>query len=173
MLPLTPEQSDRAASCFPLAMQIAGRFAVRFPSVGLDEFSGEADDSLTRAAATFDPSRGLQFTTLAHCAVRRALARLASQRTERAMVTMPSSQADQHPLPERDPTTDADYRQHKRIREILTNGRAIVGGPDWRLLLGHAAGRTLEDLGRRRGITKERARQREKEAAAKIRAVIG
>jgi len=49
-----------------LAVKVAQRIHTRCPSVELDELCGEAFYRLCTAAETFDPTRGVRFSTYAY-----------------------------------------------------------------------------------------------------------
>ncbi len=82
---LDAEAQARVLGCLGLAYKLAHRYAF---SRGLDpvEAKGVAVESLCRAAACFDPTRGIKFTSYAGKAVVRALAHLVTQEHQRRRV---------------------------------------------------------------------------------------
>ncbi len=82
---LGAEAQARVVGCLGLAYKLAHRFA---HSRGLDpdEAKGVAVESLCRAAACFDPRRGIKFTSYAGKSVVRALVVLATQEHRRRRV---------------------------------------------------------------------------------------
>jgi len=82
---LDAEAQARVLGCLGLAYKLAHRFAF---SRGLDpnEAKGVAVESLCRAAACFDPTRGVKFTGYAGKAVVRALVVLTTQEHRRRRV---------------------------------------------------------------------------------------
>jgi hypothetical protein len=82
---LDAEVQARVVGCLGLAYKLAHRFAF---SRGLDpdEAKGVAVESLCRAAACFDPTRGIKFTAYAGKSVVRALGLLATQEHRRRRV---------------------------------------------------------------------------------------
>jgi RNA polymerase sigma factor (sigma-70 family) len=82
---LDAEAQARVVGCLGLAYKLAHRFAF---SRGLDpdEAKGVAVESLCRAAACFDPTRGIKFTAYAGKAVMRALVVLTTQEHRRRRV---------------------------------------------------------------------------------------
>jgi hypothetical protein len=82
---LDAEAQARVVGCLGLAYKLAHRFAF---SRGLDpdEAKGVAVESLCRAAACFDPTRGIKFTAYAGKAVVRALVVLVTQEHRRRRV---------------------------------------------------------------------------------------
>lgn len=60
--PLTPEQRDLAESWHKFALAVAAKYARSYPGLR-DELCGEAALALCRAAADFDPSLGIRFSS--------------------------------------------------------------------------------------------------------------
>lgn len=63
--PLTQEQQELATHYLPLARALAGRMRYAWPGAQ-DEFESAALLALVEAAQSFDPTRGVKFTTFAH-----------------------------------------------------------------------------------------------------------
>lgn len=74
---LTDDRRDLAASCYPLAIQIANRFARRH-RLHPDEVVSEAMWALCDAARTYREDRGVKFVTLAGRTIRLRLCREAA-----------------------------------------------------------------------------------------------
>lgn len=125
-----------------------------------DDCVGEAMLGLARAARSFDPSRGLRFSTYAVCCIERALSRLraAAGRTTLSIdAAGPTghSYAANHATDFLDPI-DVDLLQ--RVRDAI--GRC--GYDDLRggvLLIGLSRGWTYEQMADELGVSRERVRQ--------------
>ena len=82
---LDAEEQARVVGCLGLAYKLAHRFA-RSRGLDPDEAKGVAVESLCRAAACFDPTRGIKFTAYAGKSVVRALVHLVTQEHRRRRV---------------------------------------------------------------------------------------
>ncbi len=146
-------------------------------SNGLFEVISDGNVSLMRAVEKFDFSRGNKFSTYATWAIMKNFARsipeqryhlnrfvtgqdglLEAARDESALSQSP---ADRQHI--RDAIAEGLKKLDEREREIVA-GHFGLGGSD--------AGQTLEQLGERFGVTKERVRQIERRALARLRELM-
>lgn len=173
--PLVGDQPALAASCYRMAWKLAMKQAARSGAAeGSDEAEAILDDAMTgliEAARIFDPSRGLKFSTIAHTAIRNRICWAGRRR--RALAARAGTAR-------RVPTHD-DWAEMVPARDesVASPGptlESLLIGLEWRtadVLRRRAAGETLEAIGRRHKITKERARQIANMAIRRLKAVYG
>lgn len=162
-----------------LVVSIAKRHVRGGRSQDLFELISDGNVALMRAVDKFDYARGFRFSTYASWAMTRHYARSLPeeyQHTDRYQTgcdEMLSVTRDY-----RDDNSEAEAAQHQRKAAVAN----LLGELDERErsvvelhfgLAGRDAGRTLEDIGRELGISKERARQLEQRALRKLKAALG
>jgi RNA polymerase primary sigma factor len=170
---LTDDQRALAAANLGIARWVAHRFARTAPAK-LDDFTDAATDGLLHAAARFDPERNNRFTTVAVRYARNAvLARIAYE--GRHIRTPPGGlrPIDEATVPGREPAApdvEVDDAGPGPSLDEMTRGlddrsRAV-------LRMRFAEGRTLAEVGRVYGVSKERIRQVERKAVEVLRARV-
>lgn len=162
-----------------LVVSIAKRHVRGGRSQDLFELISDGNVALMRAVDKFDYARGFRFSTYASWAVTRHYARSLPeefQHTDRYQTgcdEMLSVTRDY-----RDDGSDVEAAQNQRKAAVAN----LLGELDERErsvvelhfgLAGRDSGRTLEDIGRELGISKERARQLEQRALRKLKAALG
>jgi len=162
-----------------LVVSIAKRHLRSGRSQDLFELISDGNVALMRAVDKFDYARGFRFSTYASWAITRHYARSLPeeyQHTDRYQTgcdEMLSVARDY-----RDDSGDVEAVQDQRKSTVA----AVLGSLDERErsvvelhfgLAGRESGRTLEDIGRELGISKERARQLEQRALRKLKAALG
>jgi len=151
----------------------------RFDNLDRDEMTSEGMMALLRAADTFDPWRGFRFSTYACNAILRAFARTALHDSKRRSKLGGSfeEEFEKSDLPE---TRRADQRAlfAERLRQILRMDNAELSDIEKTVLARRfplEEGRqrqTLEDIGRQMRVSKERVRQIQLSAIAKLREAL-
>lgn len=164
----------------PLVLAMAKR--TRLNGLDFNEMISEGNFALLRAVDKFDCSRGYKFSTYACRAILKSFSRVAL-RTSRYRVRFPT---------EFDPELEkSDFSERQRdgvemeclheIREILARNRAELNDIERKVLSERfsldapqatAKPKTLEQVGELIGVTKERVRQIQNKALAKIRAAL-
>lgn len=155
-----------------LAYSIVGKFRTRY--LDHDDLRSEALHALVRSVDGFDALRGFRFSTYACHAITRALIQ-ASRKAQRRRETFPIE--DDDVSTEHEPTQPADAIRLDRIKRMLasnqcelTDREAVV--LDWRFPQDGGERRTLEQIGQTIGLSKERVRQLQQSALAKLRDVL-
>lgn len=157
---LTAEQQALASSCIRLAYQLAGRFAAR----GLDREACEdaALDGLMRAAALFDPARGVRFTTYAHPAITNTLIhyqKMVSRSPHVRFFSELATAVDGELLPFEPMDTRARAASGGSAL-ALACVREVLPPRWWRMLVEYyLEGGTLAEVGARHQLSTERVRQ--------------
>lgn len=164
----------------PLVLAMAKR--TRLSGLDFNELISEGNLALLRSVEKFDCSRGFKFSTYACRAILKSFSRVA-MRTSRYRGRFPT---------EFDPTLEkSDFADRKRddveagcvdeIRDILARNRASLNDVEQTVISERFAlncdeapikGKTLEEVGEIIGVTKERVRQIQNKALAKIRAIL-
>jgi RNA polymerase sporulation-specific sigma factor len=140
----------------------------------LDDLRGEGLLALVRAVDWFDPWRGVRFSTYAYNAIIRALIRLrrkASQYQQRFAVTLdfPVEMTEMSDA-NADLYLDRLHRAMESNLAELTEREADV--LDHRFPRGDGRRLTLDEIGANFGLSKERVRQIQNRALAKLRNVL-
>jgi len=162
-----------------MALVVAMAKRTRINSVEFGELVSEGNMALLRAADKFDISRGFKFSTYACRAILKAFNRLATK----------TGTYRQHFPTEFDPEmerSDEMNRRHTDQRELAIEDlqrvlmanlaelsdveRTVVGARF--AVAGNRQVRTLEEVGRLVGLSKERVRQVQNEALSKLRAAL-
>ncbi|MCG3178023.1 MAG: RNA polymerase sigma factor RpoD [Phycisphaerae bacterium] len=163
----------------PLVLAMAKR--TRLTNLDFPELVSEGNMALLRAIAKFDVSRGFKFSTYACRAILKGFSR-ASMRLSRLRERFPA---------EFDPAMEqSDFIQMRRdeveadcvaqLRSIITANAAELTAVEEvvirkRFALDHAAAaapQTLDEVGEMIGVTKERVRQIQNKALAKIKEAL-
>jgi len=155
-----------------LVYSMMTKFGVR--DLDHDELRSEAMFALVRAVEGFNPWRGFQFSTYACNAIVRSLIHVA-RKTNRYRLRFPMEHESWHENVERpDPELELHGdRLHQALNENLgglTDREALVIG--WRYPLDGGLGLTLGEVGDAIGLSKERVRQIQRNALAKLRQVL-
>jgi RNA polymerase sigma factor (sigma-70 family) len=173
-------RSQLARANLPLVLAMAKR--TRLNGLDFNELISEGNYALLRSVDKFDCARGFKFSTYACRAILKSFSRVA-MRTSRYRGQFPT---------EFDPALEkSDFAERQRdtlegqcvdeIRDILTNNRAELSDIEqtvirerFALSAGSAPGKpkTLEQVGSMIGVTKERVRQIQNKALAKIRLIL-
>jgi len=164
----------------PLVLAMAKR--TRLNGLDPNEMISEGNLALLRSVEKFDCSRGFKFSTYACRAILKSFSRVA-MRTARYRGHFPT---EFDPSLEKGNFTDRqrddlENRCLQEIREIMTENRASLSEVEQTVIrerfaldayTAPAKGRTLEQVGTIIGVTKERVRQIQNKALAKLRAVL-
>jgi len=143
------------------------------------EIISDGNMSLMRAVEKFDFARGTKFSTYATWAITKNYARSIPEEHYRCAryVTGQDALLDQAaPEPEDEGLCASD---RKRVREMIDAGMRELPEREQEIirhhfgLAGHGGTMTLEQLGERFGVTKERVRQLERRALLRLREVLG
>jgi RNA polymerase sigma factor (sigma-70 family) len=158
-----------------LVVSIAKRHVGWSPN--FQEVISDGNMSLMRAVEKFDFARGYKFSTYAHWAIMKNYARTIpeSHYHVRRFVTGQDELLETASAAFEDTTSESDTEHIRQIlaesmNELSERERAVVTNHYG--LFGAGQPQTLEELGKRFGVTKERIRQIEKKAIAKIRRVL-
>lgn len=151
----------------------------RFDNLDRDEMVSEGMMALLRAVDTFDPWRGYRFSTYGCNAILRAFARAALQDSKRRLRIAGPYEVDfeKSDMPDRN---RADQRAlfSERLQRILrmdnadlTDVEKVVLARRFPMEEGRTR-QTLEEIGRKMSVSKERVRQIQLSAIAKLRQAI-
>lgn len=151
----------------------------RFSTLDRDEMSSEGMMALLRAVDTFDPWRGYRFSTYACNAILRAFSRAAMRDSRRRMLmSVPYDPTfEKSDAVERRRDDDQElYRE--RLQQALDDNDAELTPIERKVLErrfpsdDEAARETLDDIGRDMNVSKERVRQIQLSALAKLRKTL-
>ncbi len=158
-----------------LVVSIAKRHVGWSPN--FQEVISDGNMSLMRAVEKFDFARGYKFSTYAHWAIMKNYARTIpeSHYHVRRFVTGQDELLETASAAVEDRTSESDTEHVRQMlaesmNDLSERERAVVTNHYG--LFGAGQPQTLEELGKRFGVTKERIRQIEKKAIAKIRRVL-
>jgi len=148
----------------------------RFENLDREEMTSEGMMALLRAVDSFDPWRGFRFSTYACNAILRAFARAALQDSKRrSKVAGPwDSEFEESDNPERRKNEQRALFS-ERLRRILRMDNAELSEVEKTVLARRfpmqesRTRQTLEDIGRQMQVSKERVRQIQLSAIAKLR----
>jgi RNA polymerase primary sigma factor len=151
----------------------------RFELIDRDEMTSEGMMALLRAADTFDPWRGYRFSTYACNAILRSFSRAALQDSKRRSKIVGSYDVDfeRGDAPE---ISRSDQRAlfAERLRHILRLDNADLTDVEKTVLARRFPSesarprQTLEDIGKQMRVSKERVRQIQLSAVAKLRKAV-
>ena len=168
--PLDAAGRERAAAHFGLARRLAWAFFRKSANrASYDDLRAEALFALTYAASMFEEDRGVPFGAYAVMVIRHRLTVAAARRRSGCREYPASGFGAAEPLavpcPRTAPVegTAEDSELLRRVRDVLP--------PRWydALVLYHLEGRTMDEVGRTLGVTRERVRQILNKAAARAR----
>lgn len=169
--PLTEDQRRMAAENIWLVFAFISRNRRRIPlGWDVEDFEGELLKSLCRAVQFYDPSIGAFSTYLYRCMERQQIRMFRHWHALMRQRTRTQSLGDKRSANMRDdadgPNEIAERNDDIKYLRILINEL-----PErWRqIMLERAEGKTLEEIGKRRGITRERVRQMEANAVERMR----
>jgi RNA polymerase primary sigma factor len=144
------------------------------------DFFGVISDgnmSLMRAVENFDYARGVKFSTYASWAVMKNYARsIPEQRCHSARFVTGQDEALEAVADRRE--AEASETDRRKVRELITAGLGELDEREREIvsshfgLGGHNGVLTLEQLGQRFGVTKERIRQIEQRALGRLRQLL-
>ncbi len=170
-------RNEIAANNLALVYYLFGRTGI--PDADGDELLSAGMLALTRAIDAFDPWRGIHFGTYACNAIVRAFWRCRRQEAKRRL--REPGRLDAHAERTRPADTRRDEERAlwcERLSAILTEDRGGLTPIEKHVLRqrlprdGDAPPRTLTDLGREVGLSKERVRQIETSAIRKLRSAL-
>ncbi|MFQ5462014.1 MAG: sigma-70 family RNA polymerase sigma factor [Phycisphaerae bacterium] len=146
-------------------------------SVGFFEVVSDGNISLMRAVEKFDFARGVKFSTYASWAIMKNFARTIPEQHYRAAryVTGQDELLEAAPDPSEQAVSSSD---RDRLRAAIADGLMVLDDREREIVSSHFGlgqngnALTLEQLGRRFGVTKERVRQIEKRALVRLRDVL-
>jgi len=164
----------------PLVLAMAKR--TRLNGLDFNELISEGNFALLRSVNKFDCSRGFKFSTYACRAILKSFSRVA-MKTNRYRGHFPT---EYDPMMEKSDLADTRHDDVEAncvadIHDILTHNRALLNEIEKtvireRFALGAISpplrGKTLEQVGSMIGVTKERVRQIQNKALAKIRSIL-
>lgn len=145
------------------------------------EVVSDGNMSLMRAIEKFDFSRGTKFSTYATWAIMKNYARSIPEQHYHAAryVTGQELVLDQAADHREDATESASASDRRQVRELIDAGLKQLTAREREIVRHHfgladegGAGVTLDDLGKRFGVTKERVRQIEQKAIARLRELL-
>ncbi len=143
-----------------------------------DDLIGESQIVLIQAVAVFNPWLGIRFSTYAYTCLVRALARRARKfSTDWLTRALPLDQLP-HAEPQIDSMNEPAASHQVRIEDYLRDGHTLLSDREKQILSKRFQFDelrrlpTLEIVGRELGLSKERVRQVQFEALAKLRAAL-
>jgi RNA polymerase sigma factor (sigma-70 family) len=157
-----------------LVVSIARRHVGRAPQ--FFETVSDGNLSLMRAVEKFDYSRGFKFSTYASWAVMRNYARTIPEQLYQSKLVTGAEEVLTNAAARQDAAADGVLDS---ARQLIARGLAILTERERDVVVRHyglddAAGpQTLDQIGRLFGVTKERVRQIERKAMAKLQAALG
>lgn len=164
---LTADQQRLVLSVLPLTVKLARRYAAAWRlSHQTDDVIAEALAGVCRASQTYDPEKS-SFGTYAGWWIKSAVNGYVKREGRTDMHTQALPPDDSELLARCDPERAEEWpppRWAARLARLPERERSVV--------LARTAGRTLEDIGRDMGISKERVRQLSEKAYAKLRRIL-
>ncbi|HSW46727.1 MAG TPA: sigma-70 family RNA polymerase sigma factor [Phycisphaerae bacterium] len=164
----------------PLVLAMAKR--TRLNSLDFNELISEGNLALLRCVDKFDCARGFKFSTYACRAILKSFSRVA-MRTSRYRLRFPT---EFDPAMEKSDSMDRKHGDAESaciddIRDILASNRAALNDVEQTVIRERfglesdapdGKGKTLEQVGAIVGVTKERVRQIQNKALAKIKTIL-
>lgn len=159
-----------------LVVSISKRHAFGHPSINLFELVSDGNLTLMRAVEKFDYARGFRFSTYATWAITRGFARSVPDELSHAnrfqtgceemLATAGECEVEETPVEGlKLAIADGFKTLEQRERVILQRHFGLEGAAE--------SGQTLDEIGRELGISKERVRQIEIRALAKLKGALG
>jgi RNA polymerase sigma factor (sigma-70 family) len=169
------DQQDLAAQNTNLAYWLAGQAWKRCHySCELDELTGVAMLALTRAAAHFDPGKGLRFCTLATTCIKRSLKAEIEAATKRGRTfkQLPEMNEDEFDgVPSFFDSSAPDPGRNAMLMEAVLEVKRNLPERWFTLLWMRAQGMGHTEVARRLGMTKQRVQQLTDRAVIRARRV--
>lgn len=166
-----------------MALVLAMAKRTRLNGLDYNELISEGNLALLRSVEKFDCSRGFKFSTYACRAILKSFSRVA-MRASRYRVHFPT---EYDPTMEKSDVVDTKHTAQEdtcidEIRDILARNKAELNDMEQRVIRERFAldappgettkGKTLEQVGALIGVTKERVRQIQNKALAKLRMIL-
>jgi RNA polymerase primary sigma factor len=142
------------------------------------EVVSDGNMSLMRAVEKFDFARGNKFSTYATWAIMKNYARSIPEDRSRLRRFVTGQERVLEDTPETNVTDLSADSDRRRVKELLSAGLEQLDARERVVLTNHfglnreSGSLTLEQIGREIGVTKERVRQIEKQAIARLREVL-
>lgn len=164
-----------------LVVSIAKRHVFGRPTLNLFELVSDGNMALMRAVDKFDYSRGFRFSTYATWAITRGFARSVPEELAQAdrfqtgcdeMLSSTGQAETEREADGGEETAAAAKDAVTRTLRLLDDRERVIVERHFGLG-GAAGGQTLDEIGRELGISKERVRQIEMKALAKLRNGLG
>lgn len=151
----------------------------RFNMLDRDEMASEGMMALLRAVDTFDPWRGYRFSTYACNAILRAFSRLAMRDSRRrSLLTVPFDPEFEKSDHQESRREDDEHLYVERLERILRSNVASLSEVERHVLSERfptdeeTERRTLDRIGRKMRVSKERVRQIQLSALSKLRKAV-
>lgn len=157
-----------------LVVSIARRHVGRAPE--FFETVSDGNLSLMRAVEKFDYARGFKFSTYASWAVMRNYARTIPEQVYQTRLVTGAEEVLTNTAARQDSAADGVL---DAARQLIARGLAVLTDRERDIVVRHygldesSAPQTLDQIGRLFGVTKERIRQIERKAMAKLQAALG
>lgn len=136
-----------------------------------DVILAAAEDCLARCAKKFDPGRGFQFSTYAMKALFMTIHRERKKAATRQKRESTTLIVERHVVwADHEATINDERRMVAEAVALLGEREALV--IRLRFGMGEDGPKTLDDVGKRLGVTKERARQIQRSAMGKLRTML-
>ncbi len=141
------------------------------------EVISDGNISLMRAVEKFDYARGFRFSTYASWAIVKNYARTAPEERYRLGRCVTGQDELLAAVPDYRETAEPDH-DAEQVRQLLKEGLSELSEREREVvtarfgLFSEAGGKTLQQIGDRYGVTKERIRQIERRAMNKLKAVL-
>jgi len=163
------------------AHSIAGAYAESIRHVDVKDVKQEAGIALSRAADTYDPSRGIPFRAYAHRCITNRLDSLyragQKQAYEQTTLDAPAFSDDVNDETNKDqlpsPGVDAAREAHRNeVRRALAQGMAQLTPNQRKILEARSQGESYQELAVRLGTTKQAVHQSADRALAQMKASV-
>lgn len=170
----TTEAAIDPAQHLGLVRAVAHRLRVWAAAHGIefDDLLGEGALALVHAVRGFDPSRGIQFSTMATRSIRNAIFNLVKTAcTVKRLHPSRRVGDDTHLrlIGVEDVQHDHHFGLAAAVKRLPSRTRKVIS---WRYGLDGRGKRTHREIGERLGLTRERARQIEKEGLDTLRTAL-
>lgn len=165
-------RNEIAAENLGLVKGIYARNRRWFCSDGGDELISAGNLALMRAIDRFDPWRGFTFSTFAWWAIVREMAR-ASHRESRIRSTEPCLYDPNKVKPRREILQARRAAMLASVSEAIQDPLTGLTCRERSVILARSSGYTLDEIGNRMKLTKERVRQIWEKGIRKIRMTLG
>ncbi len=142
------------------------------------EVVSDGNMSLMRAVEKFDYARGYKFSTYATWAIMKNYARSIPEDRYRGKRFVTGQEGVLDAVADHRPAESASEGDRERVRELISTGMKELSERERDVITSHfglnkeGTGLTLEQIGRKFGVTKERIRQIEQQAMARLRSIL-